>query len=197
MQVVKIGGSLYDTPELKKWLLHLTKVAKHKKIIIVPGGGPFADAVRHAQQHWHFDDANAHHMALLAMAQYGLLLHGLAPNSELLYYPESPEVKGDYGLSIWLPNEQLLTIKEIAQSWNATSDSLALWLTQTLSAEQLCLIKRVRPRTNSISKLTESSILDNEFGSLFKQNPVDCYIHYYQDFAGFGLSQQYAKRLAL
>jgi aspartokinase-like uncharacterized kinase len=50
MQVVKIGGSLYDTPELKKWLKQLAKAAKDDSIIIVPGGGPFADTVRDAQK---------------------------------------------------------------------------------------------------------------------------------------------------
>ena len=49
MWVVKIGGSLLGSPELERWL---EVVAKHGdgKIIIVPGGGLFANAVRDAQK---------------------------------------------------------------------------------------------------------------------------------------------------
>jgi aspartokinase-like uncharacterized kinase len=193
MQVVKIGGSLYDTPELKKWLKQLAKAAKDDSIIIVPGGGPFADTVRDAQKKWRFDNQQAHHMALLAMAQYGILMHGLQQQSTLFYFqPSSPHPTG---LNIWIPNEELLKQSSIAQNWDVTSDSLALWLSQQLTAKQLCLIKRVRPRTNSIRQLTESNLLDKEFGPLFAQQPVESYIHYYQDLAGFDLSKQYAKRL--
>jgi len=193
MQVVKIGGSLYNTPELKKWLKQLAKAAKHDCIIVVPGGGPFADTVREAQKKWRIDNQQAHHMAILAMAQYGILMHGLEEQSALFYFHTSPPTA--IGLHIWIPNEELLTHTSIAQNWDVTSDSLALWLSQQLAADQLCLIKRVRARTNSIRKLTESNILDKEFGPLFQQQPVESYIHYYQDLAGFNLSQQYAKRL--
>ena len=46
-------------------------------MVIVPGGGAFADQVRLAQQHWQFDDKTAHSMAILAMQQMALLFKGL------------------------------------------------------------------------------------------------------------------------
>ena len=64
MWVVKLGGSLAYSPELPHWLSALA----HTDAVIVPGGGPFADTVRDAQQIWRFDDATAHAMALLAIA---------------------------------------------------------------------------------------------------------------------------------
>ena len=45
--------------------------------MLVPGGGPFADAVRSAQPRMGFDDDAAHHMALLGMDQYGRALAAL------------------------------------------------------------------------------------------------------------------------
>ncbi|HCC82688.1 MAG TPA: delta 1-pyrroline-5-carboxylate synthetase, partial [Methylophaga sp.] len=74
MYVVKLGGSLYHTAELKSWLTLLEQTALNESVVIVPGGGPFADMVRQAQQLHKFDDQHAHHMAILAMAQYGLML---------------------------------------------------------------------------------------------------------------------------
>ena len=196
MLVVKIGGSLYNTPELKKWLDLLSKSARHHKIIVVPGGGPFADTVRTSQQETHFNDSAAHYMAILAMAQYGILLNSLATDSSAFYYPSDDEFT-DRGLSIWIPTETLLNQDTIPHQWDVTSDSLALWLAQKVNANQLCLIKRVRARSCSIPTLTESSIIDQAFGQFFATKPIETYIQYYQDFASFDLSQRYPKRLSI
>jgi aspartokinase-like uncharacterized kinase len=196
MLVVKIGGSLYNTPELKKWLSVLTKSSKHHKVIIVPGGGPFADTVRKAQKDMHISDSSAHHMAILAMAQYGLLLNALAPSSQLFYYPSSDDLTS-VGLSIWIPTDSLLNNKAIPHQWNVTSDSLALWLAQQINADQLCLIKRVRVHSCSITALTEATVIDDAFSQFFSANPIEAYIQYYQDFASFELAQRFPKRLYL
>lgn len=197
MQVIKIGGSLYNTPELKKWLELLYKAAQYQHIIVVPGGGPYADTVRSTQTQSHFSEHHAHHMALLAMAQYGLLLHSFVTQSELFYFPSDEAITKQNGLSIWLPNEQLLTVKAIERSWSVTSDSLALWLAQQLNADQLCLIKRVRARASSIKDLSEAGIVDEKFADFYQQKPVESYIQYYQDFASFNLASKYPKRLSL
>lgn len=77
--IIKIGGSLYHRPELKRVLAHAAGLVKAPhSAVIVPGGGPFADQVRRAQQRWPFADKTAHDMALLAMRQYGLMLAALS-----------------------------------------------------------------------------------------------------------------------
>ena len=70
--VVKIGGSLWRSPLLARWIAALR--AFPGPLTIVPGGGPFADAVRAAQPTMGFSDRAAHKMAVLAMEQYGLAL---------------------------------------------------------------------------------------------------------------------------
>ena len=70
--VVKIGGSLWRSPLLARWIAALR--AFPGPLTIVPGGGPFADAVRAAQSPMGFSDHVAHKMAVLAMEQYGLAL---------------------------------------------------------------------------------------------------------------------------
>ena len=47
--VVKLGGSLHASPALAHWLTALKRYPR--PLTIVPGGGPFADAVRAAQPH--------------------------------------------------------------------------------------------------------------------------------------------------
>ncbi|MFM2396170.1 MAG: hypothetical protein RLZZ434_752, partial [Pseudomonadota bacterium] len=74
--VIKLGGSLLGSPALAHWL---SLLAKHGngKVVIVPGGSVFADAVRQAQSLSGVSDGLAHELALLAMDQFGLLLAGM------------------------------------------------------------------------------------------------------------------------
>ena len=77
--VVKLGGSHAGSPHLRRWLEAIA--AEAGAIVVVPGGGPFADAVRQAQALIGFDDVAAHEMAMMAMAQFGRALQSL--NSSL------------------------------------------------------------------------------------------------------------------
>ena len=72
LAIVKLGGSHATGPHLKDWLAAIA--AEAGAIAIVPGGGPFADAVRTAQASIGYDDRAAHAMALMAMAQFGCAL---------------------------------------------------------------------------------------------------------------------------
>ena len=68
MWIVKLGGSLGRDPVLKEWLDTLVALGSGR-VVIVPGGGGFAEEVRDQQELWRFDDLAAHNMAVLAMAQ--------------------------------------------------------------------------------------------------------------------------------
>jgi len=172
MWVVKLGGSLYKKAELTHWLEQLTILSQKHPITIVPGGGPFADQIRQAQQHYSFSDEHAHHMALLAMAQFGLAILSLSKNCEPLYYPTSSYVE-QHQLSVWLPDKSLLSISEIPQNWKVTSDSLALWLAHQLNADRLTLVKQAIPTDYlTINELSDAGIIDKAFPEMFSQYPV-------------------------
>ena len=72
MIVIKLGGSLSQAETLVSCLDRLEQQYKDKPVVIVPGGGAFADQVRLAQGRWQFDDITAHRMAILAMQQMAL-----------------------------------------------------------------------------------------------------------------------------
>lgn len=144
MQVVKLGGSLADTGELRAWLAVLAS-AGPGRAVVVPGGGTFADAVRNAQQQQRFDDASAHRMALLAMEQYGLMLAGMEPSLVAAdgIAAISSALKDDR-VPVWMPSGMVLGCEDIPATWDATSDSLAAWLAGVLGASLLILVKSVR-----------------------------------------------------
>ncbi len=141
MWVVKLGGSLLGSPELPRWLDTLVKISDGK-VLIVPGGGMFADAVRQAQDTSLVNDAVAHHLALLAMDQFGLLLAGMNPrlvtaSSELEIAERGWQHRG----IVWLPSRMVLADENIPKNWQVTSDSLSAWIANKIGSEHLILVK--------------------------------------------------------
>ncbi len=75
--VIKLGGSHAGSYLLRPWI---DALAPATGIVIVPGGGPFADTVRTMQPAIGYNDHAAHDMALMAMAQFGRALAALSPH---------------------------------------------------------------------------------------------------------------------
>ncbi|MFD2114083.1 amino acid kinase [Thiorhodococcus fuscus] len=163
MWVVKLGGSLADSERLPVWL---DVLAGRSDLVLVPGGGPFADQVRLAQKRWEFADAAAHHLALLAMEQYGRMLcaiqTGFTPAASL------DEIRRalDSGCTpVWMPVDMVLADPRIPQTWDMTSDSLAAWLSAILSASGLLLVKSAVLAGDSIDlgALARAGVVDRLF----------------------------------
>ena len=160
--VIKLGGSFWAAEALLAWLEALAKSA----VIVVPGGGVFADAVREAQERWGFDDQLAHRLAISAMHQYGLMLQGLCPELQTATQPSLLKEAIKNGQSIlWLPDAASLMDPRIKASWEVTSDSLAAWLAENLGAEHLLLVKSVNPPPGEakISDLIDRGVVDSAF----------------------------------
>jgi 5-(aminomethyl)-3-furanmethanol phosphate kinase len=170
--VVKLGGSLQGSPNLRRWLNVIAATAA--PVVIVPGGGPFADVVRLAQKRLRFCDAVAHHMALLAMEQYGRAIAGMAPSMRTEETLRSIKACLERRqAAIWLPARMVLGRSDIAESWDVTSDSLALWLSWRLKARGLFLVKSARlakgPR--SAAELSRREIIDAAFPRMLAAHP--------------------------
>ena len=148
------------------------------RIVIVPGGGIFADAVREAQSTVAFDDAAAHHMALLAMDQYALTLKSLQPRlttaaSEL----EISERSWQHRAIVWMPSKMVLADDAIPRNWSVTSDSLAAWLAHKINASRLVLVKHDEAIESEapLEQLVRSGVLDAAF--LDFADGLTCPIH--------------------
>jgi aspartokinase-like uncharacterized kinase len=135
--VVKFGGSLLGSPERDG----LLAVAARRGAVVAPGGGPFADAVRDAQAQHGASDRAAHAMAILAMDQTAVLLADLAPELALCSVPSEFAAAAAAGRgALWRPSPMALAA-DVPETWDVTSDSLALWLAIALGAGRLILLK--------------------------------------------------------
>jgi 5-(aminomethyl)-3-furanmethanol phosphate kinase len=142
LAVVKLGGSHATGPYLKDWLAAIA--AEAGSIVIVPGGGPFADAVRTAQASMGFNDPAAHAMAMMAMTQFGCALRSLNPTLTLAASRSAIlRALKDGKVPVWSPGP-MARAAALPETWDLTSDSLAAWLAGALGAGRLLLLKHGR-----------------------------------------------------
>lgn len=139
--VVKIGGGLLRAEGLeglRRAAGEVTEMATRRPVLVVPGGGPFADAVRAVDAQVGLGDDLAHALALRAMDQLGLLLGPLLPTPELLTRLVAPRALG-----VVLAAPAFRDRPEVPRSWAVTSDSLAVLAAAAIGAEEAILLKPV------------------------------------------------------
>jgi 5-(aminomethyl)-3-furanmethanol phosphate kinase len=175
--VVKLGGSFAFSKNLTDWILACAACAG--RVVIVPGGGPFADAVRSAQPRMGFDDQAVHQMSVLAMEQYG---RALASRNSLLSLADSMDAIRRYlaakRVPVWMPARMVLDAADIVPSWDVTSDSLAAWLSGRIGATRLLLVKhRESPaRRERSESLAAAGVVDRAFPRYFRMSAVPSWI---------------------
>ena len=140
--VVKVGGSLLASGSLPSLVTTLGELARSHGLVVVPGGGPFADAVRGACSLHDPGASAAHWMAILAMDQHAQLLAGLLPAARLVTGPdEIAKVLAEGLLPVLAPFRWLQAVDPLPHGWHVTSDSIAAWVAARLSARRLVLFK--------------------------------------------------------
>ena len=169
LAVVKLGGSVVRSRELSAWLDVIA--ASPRPIVVVPGGGAWADEVRSAQAKLGFGDGAAHRMALLAMDQLAWAIAGLRAGFEVGDTEDAlRRTLGQGRVAVWAPYGLVANRADIPQSWTVTSDSLALWLGSRLGAEGCYVIKSIERKRAQFSaeQIARDGVVDQAFPSMFK-----------------------------
>ena len=172
MWVVKIGGSLETAPGIGELLALLVDYGR-SGIVIVPGGGRFADRVRASQNELNLNDETAHVMAIRAMEQFAGVLCRLNPNLHpIVHTGEIDAINKKAAVPVWLPGKLLAGQPDIPASWQVTSDSLALWFAGEINAEALVLVKSASNKTSDAGQLVASGYLDEFFPQMLAKTEV-------------------------
>ncbi|HMN38609.1 MAG TPA: uridylate kinase [Hyphomicrobium sp.] len=161
--VIKVGGSLAETGRLRGVLELITKATR--PVIVVPGGGQFADKVRDLQTVLRFNDAFAHRLAILGMHQMAEVFFAMQPR---LAPADSPEgiarVLAVGHIPVWLPWQMCQDDKDIPADWTITSDGLAARLAERLGGLEVVLLKSVTAQAGCTTQdLAEEGIVDRAF----------------------------------
>jgi aspartokinase-like uncharacterized kinase len=147
----------------------LAAAARRHWLVVVPGGGSFADEVRRVDRRFQLTDSAAHWMAILAMDQYGYLLQQLAPGAALVR--RRGEIRRGR-LNVLLPTARLLRADPLPHSWDVTSDSIAAWVARSLRVRRLMLVKHeegfispdLSPRARRTALNVLGDVVDPYFG---------------------------------
>jgi probable H4MPT-linked C1 transfer pathway protein len=146
--VVKIGGGLLAHHGcLDAVLAVMGDLARDRPLLIVPGGGPFADVVREQDDRLKrarapLSDDAAHWMAILAMDQYAHLIASRLPIATLVSDAVAIADAVRAGrVPVLAPSSWLRRVDPLPHSWNVTSDSIAAWVAKQVGARGLMLIK--------------------------------------------------------
>jgi 5-(aminomethyl)-3-furanmethanol phosphate kinase len=137
LNVVKVGGGL-GADALPALCNTLGELGERHRLIVVPGGAGFADAVRDADRRFELRAATSHRMAILGMEQFGWLLSELIPGAARC----AGLARVSAGrATVLLP--AALPLDPLPASWDVTSDSIAAWVAGEVGADRLVLVKEV------------------------------------------------------
>jgi 5-(aminomethyl)-3-furanmethanol phosphate kinase len=194
--VIKVGGSLSLNPKKLKILCRtLSDISQKQKLIIVPGGGKFADTVRAFDKRFDLSLQSSHQMAILAMDQYGYLLANLVGNSCLVDKLENVKKALDSGkLPIFLSSSYFVSADPLPNSWEITSDSIAVYFAGQVGACRIVLITDVDgiftkdPRkfvdaklismlsAKKLESFEERTSVDKYLPKLLSETKIECYV---------------------
>jgi 5-(aminomethyl)-3-furanmethanol phosphate kinase len=196
LTVAKVGGSLASQPaKLRELLKVLYDQSEKFPLVIVPGGGEFADTVRKLDNQFSLSAKASHRMAILAMDQYGIMLADLIPDALIVQsIDEAKKALTKGNLPIFLPSELLFREDPLENSWDVTSDSIALYLAQRLKAVKVLFLTDVdgifteNPQGSEPQKLLKKisaaqliaigdrTSVDKALPKLLLQWPIPCYV---------------------
>ncbi len=180
MYVVKVGGSLINHAE------SVMSVLKEYEVLIVPGGGIFADTVRDVHSRYHISQKAAHIMAIAAMDQYGHLLADIAKlptldslNSNTHTPASTPAVP-----VVFLPYKYLLKNDPFKPSWDITSDTISCHIAKESRAEKFVILTDVKGiikngkllKEIDAKEINDRTCVDRELPGYLRKYRMNCMI---------------------
>jgi aspartokinase-like uncharacterized kinase len=139
--IIKVGGSLFPQRAIElcesiKELNHSTSPLR--KILIICGGGEFADKIRVYDQEIDFSNTANHNSAIMCMDIIGTLLADKIEGFEAVKSIEMADLIADQGKTpVLIPSNILKTNDPLEHSWRVSSDSIALYFSHLLKAKLL------------------------------------------------------------
>jgi len=179
--VVKVGGSLYDLPDLATRLRAWLDTFPGKQAIMVPGGGATANLIRVFDQGHQLGEEKSHWLALRALTLNAYFLADLLPGSyvvrslgECNVSGKGPAILDAHAFARW--DEDKYPGNCLPHDWNATSDSLAARVAVVAEAAHLFLLKSTTiPKEMNWMEAGRQGFVDVLFASVLQsaRRPVE------------------------
>ena len=133
---------LSGVENFKAVLAAIAEASRTVPLLVVPGGGPFADAVREVDELLSLPDEATHWMAVLAMDQYAHLIASRLPTGKLVFRQNEIEATFEERcIPVLAPYRWMREVDPLPHSWDITSDSISAWVAAQVGASRLVLVK--------------------------------------------------------
>lgn len=144
--VIKVGGSLFDLPDLGQRLQNWLAGQATRAFLLVAGGGPVAEVVRQYDRLYGLGEERAHWLALRALALNARLLSSLLPQGVVVPHIRLVGAQWRRGKIPVLDLYSFARADEgqpgaLPHCWTVTSDSLAARVARVTGAGELLLLK--------------------------------------------------------
>jgi len=168
--IFKIGGKILENSKnIESTISQLTQLYEEnilQKILIIPGGGSYANFIRKIDEELKLGVALAHWMAVYSMNYNGIELNRKYPRLECIEELEKfQDAKKMF--CIFLPYNYLRKNDALPHSWDVTSDSIAHYIAYKLHLNRCFLIKDVEG-IYGINKELIKKITTLQYGELKK-----------------------------
>ncbi len=182
--VVKVGGSLFDLPDLRDrlraWLAGLDTI----NVLLVPGGGATADAIRDLDRVHRLGDGASHWLAIDALSVNARFLSALVPGARILG-SAPPAQAWDVRFTCAAGSSMVFILDafrfffadeaspdHLPHRWEVTSDSLAVRAAVLVKARELVLLKSVGWESSDWSEAVRAGVVDPFFTEALRQASV-------------------------
>lgn len=171
--VAKVGGSLYDLPDLRDRLRSWLANAGDCRVLLIPGGGAAANVVRQLDTTHRLGAESAHWLALRMLAVNAEFLSTLLDARVV----DSPDEAAEHLVSI-LDAHAFCQADEsrpgaMAHSWDVTSDSIAARVAAIANASLVLLKSAELPESASWFDAAQSGLVDANFAAITARYGID------------------------
>ena len=159
---MKVGGGLLaHVEDFETVLAMIVAAGRERRLLVVPGGGPFADAVRDVDRRLRLSAAAAHWMAVLAMDQYAHLIADRLAGGVVVVDRQAVETALEARrVPVLAPFRWMRDADPLPHGWDVTSDSIAAWIASATGANRVVLVKPPGARDGK----TDAELVDAHFG---------------------------------
>jgi aspartokinase-like uncharacterized kinase len=181
--VVKVGGSLLDWPELAARLQAYLGSRRGDHVVLIAGGGRFADALRDLDARQSLGEHRSHALALRVLDLTAHVLASLLPGSEVVDdIAAFPTIWSPGRLPILAPRRFLeaddVSTDPLPHAWTTTTDAIAARLAVRLQARELVLLKSAPlPKGGDRREAARLGLVDPEFVRASEEVAVVSYIN--------------------
>lgn len=174
LRIVKLGGSVCRQPGLLSKIECLSELSDSQLVLVVCGGGEFAEAVRRYDRIHELSDQHNHELAIQAMVLMSKMIQGLTDWPTVNAADLLTSFDGDFRSRLSFGSPTIVECTDwlnsakctLPASWSVTSDSIAAALAIELNAS-LTLVKSTnRPSEISWGECSKQGLVDEHFPKL-------------------------------